>query len=63
MYIRVHDYKLKKLTEDEQASVQECLQKAEQTLVERYGIYTSFEIYFGEEQGVERVEYVDGVKQ
>lgn len=63
LYIRVHNYKLEKLTDEEKANVLAGLQKAEQTLLERYGNYASFEIYFGEEQGEEHVEYVDGVKQ
>lgn len=63
LYIRVYDYKLEKLADEEKANVLACLQKVEQTLLERYGNFASFEMYFGEEQGEERVEYVDGVKQ
>lgn len=62
LYIRVHDYKFEKLTDEEKARVQKSLQEAEQTLLERYGKNASFEIYFGENQGAEHVEYVEGIK-
>ena len=62
LYIRVLDYKLEKLTEEEKVNVHNCLLAVEKELQVRYGEYASFDIYFGKEQGVEHVEYVDGVK-
>jgi len=63
LYIRVHDYKLEKLTEAEKNNVHRCLLEVEAELQKRYDAHASFEIYFGKEQGEEHVEYVNGVKQ
>jgi len=63
LYVRVHDYKVEKLTDEEKVNVQARLHEMEQILLERYGEYASFEIYFGKDQEEKRVEYVDGVKQ
>ena len=59
--IRVHDYLFKKLTNEQKERVQVRLKEVEDILLDRYGKYASFEIYFGEESGLKSVEYLDGV--
>lgn len=57
--IRIYDYKLEQLSENEQENVINSLENIEYSLLEKYGDNASFEIHYDEYD----VEYVDGVKQ
>jgi hypothetical protein len=60
LYIRAHDYKLDKLTDEEKQNVINSLDKIEDKLLKKYGNNASFRIYFDKENNL---EYIDGVKQ
>jgi hypothetical protein len=57
--IRVHDYNLNNLTEQERQNVSDALDRVEKRLLETYGEHASFEIFFDGK----RAEYVNGEKQ
>lgn len=57
LYIRIFDYRLEKLTEEEQQNLLATREKLEQKLLEEYGDNASFEIYFADGN---KVEYVNG---
>ncbi len=59
LYIRAHDYRLEKLSEDQQANVLTSLEALEQKLLQTYGLNASFEIYLDSEH---KSEYKDGKK-
>lgn len=59
LYIRAHDYRLEKLTDEQQQNVLNSMERIEQKLLETYGENASFQIYFDSEH---KVEYVDGEK-
>ncbi len=59
IYIHIHDYRFKKLTEDEQKHILDSLEDIEKALCEKYGKHASFEIYFDSEH---KAEYEDGIK-
>lgn len=54
------DYKVEKLTEQEQKILFDSIKTIERKLLQKYGENASFEIYFDKEH---KVEYIDGVKQ
>ena len=56
--IRVHDYRLEKLTEEERRHVLDSLEPLTQRLLERYGENASFSIYL---DGEHRAEYRNGI--
>lgn len=58
--IRVHDYRLEELTEEEQENVLASLEPLAQELLDTFGEDASFEIICA---GGHSAEYVDGVKQ
>ena len=60
LYIRAHDYKLNKLTDEEKQNVLNSLENIEQKLLEKYGGNASFKIYLDNEN---KLEYIDGIKQ
>lgn len=57
LYIRIFDYRLKKLTEEEQQKLLATRENLEQRLLEEYGNNASFEIYFADGN---KSEYEDG---
>lgn len=57
LYIRIDDYKLKKLTEEEQKKLLGTRESLEQRLLEEYKEDASFEIYFNKNN---KSEYIDG---
>lgn len=57
LYIRIDDYKLEKLTEEEQQTLLATRENLEQRLLEEYKEDASFEIYFNENN---KSEYADG---
>lgn len=57
LYIRIDDYKLEKLTEEEQQNLLATRENLEQRLLEEYGDNASFEIYFADKN---KSEYVNG---
>jgi len=57
LYIRIFDYKLEKLTKEEQQNLLATRETLEQRLVEEYGNKASFEIYFADGN---KSEYKDG---
>lgn len=57
LYIRIFDYRLKKLTKEEQQKLLATREKLEQRLIEEYGDTASFEIYFADGN---KSEYKDG---
>ena len=57
LYIRIDDYKLEKLTEEEQQNLLATRENLEQRLLEKYGDNASFEIYFADGN---KSEYVNG---
>lgn len=59
LYIRIFDYKLEKLTEEEQQHLLATRENLEQRLLEEYGNNASFEIYFANGN---KSEYKDGKK-
>lgn len=59
LHIGVHEYKMDKLSEEEQENVEDSLEDIEERLLEEFGDNASFEIYYN---GFD-VEYVDGEKQ
>ena len=59
LYIRIFDYRLEKLTEEEQQNLLATREKLEQRLLEEYGDNASFEIYFVDGN---KSEYEDGKK-
>lgn len=59
LLIRIHDYRLEQLTEQEQENVVNSLENIEERLLDKYGENASFQILYKEFN----VEYVDGVKQ
>ena len=59
LYIRIFDYRLEKLTEEEQQNLLATREKLEQRLLEEYGDNASFEIYFADGN---KSEYDDGKK-
>lgn len=58
--ILAFDYKVAKLTEEEQQILFNSIKTIEKKLVQKYGENASFKIYFDKEY---KVEYVDGEKQ
>lgn len=58
--IRARDYRLVHLTDKERQNVNEGLDSLEKRLLEKYGEYASFEIFF---DGELKVKYIDGEKQ
>lgn len=54
------DYKVEKLTEQEQQNLFDSMESIERKLLQEYGENASFEIYFDKGH---QVEYIDGVKQ
>ena len=58
--IRAHDYRLKKLTEEDYQRTLESLPDIEADLLKEFGDFASFTIYF---DGELWAKYVDGVKQ
>ena len=59
LIIRIHDYRLKQLSEKEQENVVNSLENIEKRLLEKYGENASFQILYGEYN----VKYEDGVKE
>lgn len=59
LYIRAFDYRLEKLTGEEQQNVFDSMEAMEQKLCDRFGEYASFEIYLDADH---KVEYKDGAK-
>lgn len=59
LYIRAHDYRLEKLTEEQQEHVLESMDAMVEALLDQYGENASFEIYL---DGENKVEYRDGEK-
>ena len=61
-YIRIlaHDYKVKKLTEQEQQILLNSMETFETNLVQKYGKAASYSIYFDKDH---HVEYIAGNKQ
>lgn len=59
LYIRIFDYRLETLTEEEQQNLLATREKLEQRLLEEYGDNASFEIYFADGN---KSEYEDGKK-
>jgi hypothetical protein len=59
LYIRIFDYRLETLTEEEQQNLLATREKLEQRLLEKYGDNASFEIYFADGN---KSEYEDGKK-
>ena len=57
LYIRIFDYKLEKLSEEEQQNLLGTREKLEQRLLEEYKEDASFEIYFNKNN---KSEYADG---
>lgn len=58
LIIRIHDYRLEQLSEEEQENVINSLANIEKRLLETYGENASFEILHAEYT----VKYADGVK-
>lgn len=58
--IRVVDYKLKKLTEEERQNIFNSLEVIEEKLLKKYGDDATFSIYFDDEH---QVEFIKGRKQ
>ena len=54
------DYKIEKLTEQEQQLLFESMKNIEEKLLYKYGENASFKIYFDKEH---KVQYIDGSKQ
>lgn len=48
LYIRIFDYRLETLTEEEQQNLLATREKLEQRLLEEYGDNASFEMYFAD---------------
>jgi len=60
LYIRAFDYKVEKLTDEEQQNLFNSFENIQKKLLQKYGKNASFEIYFDKEH---KVEYIDGNKQ
>lgn len=60
LYIKIFDYKLEKLTEEEKQNLLKTREKLEQRLIEEYKDNASFEIYFQKEN---KSKYKDGKKE
>lgn len=58
LIFRIHDYRFRQLSEEEQENVLESLTEIEKRMLEQYGDNASFEIRYDDLD----VEYVDGVK-
>lgn len=59
LYIQAYDYRLEKLTDEQQQNVLNSMERIEQKLLDTYGENASFQIYLDSEH---KVEYVDGEK-